>query len=75
VPWEIHRIPNAEESTGILLQRRKLREHIDHRWHQHSVRDAFALDRLAEALRIELWYRNWQAPKAGAANMNGKSAM
>src|SRR6266404_4625315 len=39
----------------ILLQLRRLRQHVDHRRHQHGVRDAFALDRFAERLRIKLW--------------------
>src|SRR4051794_12220986 len=36
----------------------ELRQHIDHGWHQHGVRDAFALDCLEKRLRIELWNRD-----------------
>src|SRR4029077_13320346 len=39
----------------MLLQLRRLGQHIDHRRHQHCVSDPFALNGLAEGLRIELW--------------------
>ncbi len=42
----------------IPRQVRELGQHVDHRRHQHRVGDAVALDRLAEALRAELWDRD-----------------
>src|SRR6266403_247928 len=49
----ISQMPKSREV--ILLQLRRLRQHVDHRRHQHRVRDAFALDCLAETFRAELW--------------------
>src|SRR6266478_5655014 len=49
----ISQMPKSREV--ILLQLRRLRQHIDHRRHQHRVSDPFALNGLAEGLRIELW--------------------
>ena len=50
--------------TQAMEQIRRLRQHIDHRRDQHGVRDSFACDRLAEALRIELWNRDLTGAKS-----------
>jgi len=73
--WRAAISQNLEAAQVIRLCFGHLREQVQHCRDEHRVGHAFALDQLTETFRVNFGIVTWRAPRAGAANMVGKSAM
>src|SRR6266850_3143506 len=63
---------SLEAREIIVFQFLELGQHIDHRRHQYSMRDTFALDGFAEGLWAEPWNRGLTGAESWGREHKGK---